>query len=231
MTEKQIEQLKKVLSESKLPDNSVELDSAILKSAHDSASQWQDVEKADVSTPERHLFGLMPLSFLRSAGLATVLTLGTFVLMGQLISVDEELVVDDTGLTNVISNESVKEPVELKQTHIRLPENIALEPAPSQLSRDQILLSFDLSDTEELLAGLPLTPSIEPDTDAFYQVAVQPAIVDIDLMIRTGELNDARERYGELKLDCNGCGLPDTLEALIIVSQQFAANAADSEPG
>jgi len=56
-------------------------------------------------------------------------------------------------------------------------------------------------------------------------------MLDIDSMIQTGELDDARQRYSDLKTDCDDCGLPDTLEALVIASQEFAAKADSPKTG
>jgi len=236
MTEKQIEQLKKILADSTLADSSTELDNAILMSARESAKQPLAEKKAvsdQAMRAQAGFFESLPVSFLRSASLAIVFTVGTFVVMGQLVSVDENIASFDDAVieeNEVLSNEPVYKP---NRTIIILPENVALEPAPSRLSRDQILMNFELSDTEELLAKLSLKfePSTKPNNDGLFGTAVQIAMLDIDSMIQTGELDDARQRYSDLKTDCDDCGLPDTLEALVIASQEFAAKADSPKTG
>ena len=229
MTEKQIEQLKKVLSDSKLADNSSELDDAILQLAHDSAQ----TTRANSQSKSTNVFALLPLSFLRSATLAIVLTVGVFFAMGQLVSVDENIAALDQPeikVGNAADSESFSQ---ASQGVIVLPENVALEPAPSGLSRDHILMTFELSETEELLAKLSFDFSNNSDSSQadFDVAAVQVAMVDINSLIQTGALDNARQRYSDLKTECDGCSLPDTLEALVIAAQAFASKSNDLETG
>jgi hypothetical protein len=156
---------------------------------------------------------------MRSATLAVVFTVGVFLAMGQLVSVDENIVAlksAEVEIRNVVAESSLKGPA---QTMIVRPEIIALEPAPSHLSRDQILMSFELSDTEVLMAEFSFEFSQNPETT---QNNVEVAMVDIHSLIQIGELEGARQRYSHLKMECGGCGLPDTLEALVLAAQVMA---------
>jgi len=224
MTEKQIEHLKKVLADSQLAENSPELDDLILKSAHESAHASQVKFK---STP-RNFLTLVPVSFLRSATLAIVFTIGTFFAMGQLVSVDENVAAIDESKLNIKEAASNEAAIKPDQTPLTLPENIALEPAPSSLSRDQILMNFELSDTEELLAQLSFDFSENPK---LVQNNIEVAMIDISSLIQTGELDNARQRYSDLKTQCDGCSLPATLEALVLAVQEFSIKVNDSETG
>lgn len=231
MTGKQIEHLKSALANSKLADNSSKLDELILKSAHDSAQQTKANTKSNFRSI--NLLGLLPMSFLRSATLAVILTLGVFLAMGQVLNVDEATIGKskrlvnnaETVIDNVVSQETLNEP---RQSTITKPEHLVLEPAPSGLSRDQILMSFELSDTEELLAESTFEFT---QNSAFTQNKVVLAIADINSLIQVGELDNARQRYSELITECNGCGLPKTLEALVLAAQEFASKTNASKTG
>ena len=226
MTETQIEHLKKGLTDSKLANNSTELDQLILKSAHESAQK----NRANGEPKKRNmsLLRLVLVSFLRSATLAIVFTSGVFLAMGQLLNVD------DTFTANNPSKANADKPVfiERLEPSIQAPivrhKNLALEPAPSGLSRDQILMNFELSDTEELLAQLSFNFSQNPEFD---QGNIEVAMLDINSMIQIGELDDARQRYSDFKVECGDCNLPDSLEALVLAAQLFVTKNNSSNTG
>ena len=228
MTEKQIQQLKKMLADSSLADNSSELDNTILKSAHAAAKLNRVSVKpaSSVNSVANRVFGFLPVSLLRSATLAVVFTLGAFFAMGQIVNVDESKIALKQA-DNFIDFDTSSEKKPARTTIVR-PENVALEPAPSRLTRDQILMSFKLSDTGELIANLPF----EFDRNSsFTQNSIALAMTDISSMIGVGELDNARQRYSELISQCDGCNLPETLEALVIASQHFATSANLEESG
>ena len=54
---------------------------------------------------------------------------------------------------------------------------------------------------------------------------IQLALNDINLMIKQGQLNDARQRYGLLRDQCRYCVLPNSLELLV-----FNHQASDGRP-
>jgi hypothetical protein len=234
MTETQIEQLKKVLADSSLPQHSVELDDVILKSAHQAAQQ----HRANSGRQANRLFDLLPLAFLRTASLAIVLTVGVFLAMGQLVSVDQNAaVVDNSAVLNKAAprnpsatmNTDVTEQITIASSQGRplSTSNIALKPLPSGLSRDQILLNFELSDTEKLLATL----SFEFNQSSLDRNKAELAMVDINSLIQVGELDNARKRYGDFINRCIACGLPETLEDLVLAAHNLAIKNSDFETG
>jgi len=228
MTETQIEQLKKVLADSSLPDNSAELDDAILTSAHQAVQQRVK--------PDRHasrVFDLLPIAFLRTASLAIVFTVSVFLAMGQLVSVDHEAI-ELNKIATLSSPNATMNTVAAEQTTIASSQdrplsrsNIALKPLPSGLSRDQILLNFELSDSEELLATL----SFEFNQSSLDRNKAELAMVDINSLIQVGELDNARKRYGDFINRCIACGLPETLEDLVLAAHNLAIKNSDFETG
>lgn len=234
MTEAQIEQLKKALSDSSLPDNSTELDDAILKSAHQAAQQ-----RVESGRKANRLFALLPLAFLRTASLAIVFTVGVFLAMGQLVSVDQNTLElnnhtavlngADTNNPSATMNATVSEQtiITSSQDSPLSTANVALKPIPSSLSRDQILLNFELNDTVELLATL----SFEFSQSGLDRNRAELAIVDIDSLIQVGELDNARKRYGEFITRCVACGLPKTLEDLVLAAHDLAIKNSNFETG
>lgn len=228
MTETQIEQLKQVLANSSLPDNSAELDDAILTSAHQAVQQRVN--------RDRHvgrLFDLLPIAFLRTASLAIVLTIAVFLGMGQLVSVDQKTI-KGNNIAKPSNPSAIINTVTTEQTIAtgtpRSPSsstNVTLKPLPSGLSRDQILLNFELSDAEELLATL----SFEFNQSSLDRNRAELAMVDINSLIHIGELDNARKRYGDFINRCVACGLPETLEDLVLAAHNLAIKNSDFETG
>jgi len=54
---------------------------------------------------------------------------------------------------------------------------------------------------------------------AEMEQSISFALADIRGMICLGELDDARERYAQLKESCTACRLPSTLELLVLNNQ------------
>ncbi len=236
MTEKQIEQLKRVLSgssvyDSELTDHSSQIDALILTAARETAETNRAKARAKASllrTRARWSFSL-----LRSASLALVFTIGVFLVMGQMIKVNEPLVGTGAFEMKIDSTSGSKDISSSGQAAIEIPDHPAREPEPSRLSRDQILLNFDLAETQQLLTKLSLDFNRNSGSDhsELDAATVQLAMVDISSLIKTGELDDARQRYSELKTECDDCGLPETLEALVIVLQSFSNQPINSKTG
>jgi hypothetical protein len=235
MTEKQIEQLKKALADSSLPDSSTQLDQTILQSAHQAARRYR--LKSDRRTPR--LFDLLPLAFLRTASLSIVFTIGVFFAMGQLVKVDENtLVLKDASEINKrgsVAHSVVSESVGnlVSQRTFAGAEKTVLEPLPSGLSRDQILMSFELSDSSELLAKLSFefNQSNDESNDGLNSNAAELAMSDINSLIQVGELANARQRYAEFIIQCAVCGLPKTLEDLVLAAHHLAIENSAFETG
>jgi hypothetical protein len=89
-------------------------------------------------------------------------------------------------------------------------------------------MNFELSYTEALLAELSF--KFKQNT-GFDQNNINVAIADIGSLIKVGEFNDARKRYHDLRTECDGCDLPDSLEALVLAAQRFKIEKNPSETG
>lgn len=207
MTEQQITQFKDLLEKSSLArdleQTSNDLDMKIL-----SAAQARDASQ--VKTPSLSMFGL-PLSVVGMVSLAILFTVGLFFGMSQMIVPDEqEIVVKSSSEKSVgrlvVSDTKVKNLVER-------PELAAQQDAPSKISRDKILMDFDLPATNKLLAQMEFSFERDP---THSQVAIELAMFEINAMIELGTFDSARERYAMLLENCEDCGLPTTLEALVL---------------
>jgi hypothetical protein len=113
------------------------------------------------------------------------------------------------------------------QRSITRAENTPLEPLPSGLSRDQILMNFELSDSTELLAKL----SLKFGQRGLGSKLAELAMVDINSLIQVGELASARQRYAVFIIQCATCGLPETLEDLVLSAHHLAIKNSVFETG
>lgn len=211
MTEHQINQLKSILSDSKLGPNSAELDERILQAAKQQQHQ--------VRTAKPSLFSL---TYLQPAIFAVVITVCTFIGMGYVVSNKNEanlafepspdLKMENTPVLEVI--EPISRPNRIEVTK---------RPVLSKQAMDQILLALELPDSSELIAEMEFSVDVDQS-----QVAenLYLALSDIREMIHMGELDDARERYAQLRESCDDCDLPGSLEALVLSSQERNRSAS-----
>lgn len=215
MTEQQIKHLRAVLKDSSLAENSADLDKRILREAQLSAkpengraSNWQS------------LFGLAAL---QPAFFAVAITVGMFIAMSYIVSGPQQhsqMAVAERDLPIDIK------PEESYPQHqggvISKPQlmDVAQRPALSKAQRDQILIDIQLPEHAEILAHLGFASGVGQSPQAQAQVDAQQslaqAMTDIRAMLRSGELDDARIRYAQLKESCFECRLPSTLEALVL---------------
>ena len=176
---------------------------------------------------------LQPLGFIRTATIAVSFTLVIFVGMGQLLKFDHS---DLMAIKNkqkspdsvqVVGTEPFKPQSELK---IHKPVALIAEQAPSQIQRNKALLdsieSTGLPATSELLATMEFSVISER---SLAQSNIDLAMNDIRMMIKLGELNNARERYVQLKHEqlkqhCPPCRLPDSLDDLLIAQTSSVLN-------
>ena len=148
-------------------------------------------------------FGLI-----NAIALSVMLTLGVLFFLGQLTQLDDTQFLANKRIAQLEKN-SQAELVDSESTLILS----SIERPVSQNVRDQILLEMKLPDAQILLdeMGFSLT-----DDRQIAAVAITDALLDIRLMIKDGELNNARQRYEQLRLNCIVCVLPNSLEAVVL---------------
>ena len=244
MTEKQIQQLKQALSKSHAMHDSDALDRNVLNAAKLHANEIKKAKHVDSSDKQ----GGSLLTMIGSLSIAATFTVVVFLGLGHMLSVNDEAViakqVTPTGVQESFQfsdkpSEATldtvnQEPNVIAQANnIAKPNNVPLEAAPTQLSRDEILMHFDLSETKELLAAM----SSEFVSDSSSELpAVHLAMSDIQSLINVGEFDGARSRYhefrqNEFKVDCEQCTLPESLEGLIIAVTQLPKRIKPQETG
>ena len=74
-------------------------------------------------------------------------------------------------------------------------------------------MSLELPSAEALLDGMEFVAASER---LAAQTELVRALGDIHVLLKGGELDNARERYERLKHACGVCMLPDSLEALVL---------------
>ncbi len=211
MTEHQIETLRNLLAGSNAVSNSEELDNKILEHA-----------RASVAAKPRREGWLSGIGFLTPAMLAIVLTLGLFFWMGQLVSVDQVQVAKQSPIEALEFdhvNDSGVNTLEEHISSIDRPERVAVLPRPEQTqAANNILFEYELPTTEALLANMILAPDLDSNE---VEHSITLALSDIQIMIHQRQFDDARIRYAMLKQSCQGCRLPNTLEALVMADSSF----------
>jgi len=212
MTEQQIKHLRTVLKDSRLAENSASLDERILREAQLSAtsdnsraSNWQS------------LFGLAAL---KPAVFAVAITGGLFIAMSYIVSSPQQSIQMTVNERDLPIDIKPEEPHPQDQgALISKPQliEVAKRPALSKAQRDQILLEIQLPEHTEILAHLGFASDIgQAQAQVDAQQSLAKAMTDIRIMIRSGELDDARVRYAQLKESCLECRLPSSLEALVL---------------
>ena len=164
-----------------------------------------------------------------------IVTFAIFIGMGQMLSVDNKELLSLNRNLNVepISSdgEMTKESTQGTTSHrINKPQAYQFTQAPVQVLRDKALLeSIELNglpSTSELMSSLDISLNIDRNN---AQQSIDLAMSDIRSMIDIGELNNARERYVQLKSiqlkqHCPPCRLPETLDAFYIDQSNRAAS-------
>lgn len=210
MTEHQIRHLKSILTDSKLGANSAQLDEKILQAAE----QHSDVR---VVTPKRSL--ILGSAYLQPAVFAIVITIATFIGMDYMVSNEPvhsaALDGQERQPIRVESSPLLDPAMENRGSH-RKPDRISVAKRPerSKQALDQILLKSELPETAALMANMDINVDL-----AEMEQSISFALADIRGMICLGELDDARERYAQLKESCTACRLPSTLELLVLNNQ------------
>jgi hypothetical protein len=232
MTEKQMKQLQGLLAQSNPDKPSEELDQRILMASKEHLSA-----QAIANNQPQSLAWLKnitsPLGFIRSATIALSLTLAIFLGMGQLLKFDhsELLAIKNNGNDREsidINNADFVTSKPNQQISKPIPQLVAK--APSQAQRDSFLMesisTIGLPDTSDLLETMVFDLASDRSS---AQASINLAMDDIRSMIHLGDFNDARERYVklkrvQLKQHCPPCGLPDSLDDLLIAQSASILN-------
>ena len=210
MTEQQIKQLKTLLEASQAQDNSEELDRRVLAAAQ-SKTEMRALQAT--SEPRRNL--LPGLGTAGTAALSVLVTIAVFLGMSRVLDVEQSPV----PLAERSSDLKVESTVVDGVAGLPMQKTIVRPPAPLQYpgmskdARDRMLVDLELPSTIDLLDSMEF--SLTRDR-SFAASAIDEALADINSMIGSGELDDARKRYERLRRWCDVCQLPDTLEALAL---------------
>lgn len=222
MTEQQINQLKRLLEQDASSQDNPELDATILAAAREQADQY--------ARRQAHRTRFASLRFVPAIGLAVVMTLGLLLAMGQWLSVEP--------IAPVVKRSSQVLPIDLEarqnapvenaqEPRIALPQLTRVLPPPinTQLKRDRVLTIYPLPDSRAVVASM--TFELEQQRVAASE-NIQLALNDINLMLKQGQLNDARQRYDALRNQCPYCVLPDSLELLVLNHQANRLRPTDT---
>jgi len=220
MTKQQVKHLKTLLDSSAVEESSKELDEKILRAANAQIEQ----NRRDKTQKNRSLLIFRSRGTFGAAALSVVLTIGCFWGLSQLFKADEAyaplVIRSEKVKIDVVEGSNVATPKELiiDDTHQL---NNPLDVPESADARDLILADMDLPRTQDLLSSI----YVEQASDrVFMHNNIIAAMDDIRDMLNGGRLDKARQRYEELRQLCDGCRLPESLEALVLNGQ----TAADS---
>ena len=237
MTEQQFEKLKTLLNSSRAPENSTELDHKILGAAkYNIERSAHRHEEASESISHTSLIASWFARFfqrglIQSAVLSVTLTLTLFFVLGQILKTDQESsyaknplrsnenntgLLLDIQLTKQEKNVSDNKGTPIIEAQTTLPEPEVLDP------RDQILAQMTVPDIQALLNDMNFNQQSDRQ---FAQSLISLAMNDIQFMLEVGNLDNARQRYAQLKKSCDVCTLPNTLEDLALEYKKRTKNS------
>ena len=192
---------------------SVGLDNQIHRSAAEQAQRNKNIKsRRDFGGLNSHKVS----SFLAAAA-SLVITMGLFVMMHQAIqpkvAYNNELAVQPSVYDIKFVNIDEDLP---KEYRIARPEmELIARLAPTQQERDRILRNLDMPAPEQVMANMQLSYASNRN-DIESKLAL--AFADIDDLIISDDLSDARSRYYALVQSCADCELPTLLEVLMLDS-------------
>jgi len=218
MTERQIENLKKLLMNSKVTEDTPELDDKILTAAKQHAK----------NLTRQSNWSLLQFGTLSSVTLSIAFTVTLFFGLNQILNINapSEIQAQHNAEVNVAllaNKQKATQPSASVITHPNeLIKKLGVVSAPeAQPVRDQILAQLELPNTQDILA----TMSFQLQEDhKLAENSINFAMSDIRQLISGGQLDKARVRYAQLREMCDGCTLPNTLEALVINAHQNLMN-------
>ena len=223
MTEQQFEKLKQSLDKTAKPSPSA-LDDAIFSIAKSQIEQNLSKEPVDdLSDSKREksswFLAFFQTSFAQSVFVSVALTVAVFGVLAFLITPEqhEPSVVSDSKHIEfdlVAQTQSVSKVAKYRDS-LAYFQSLSVEMPQTQQGRDAILANTPLPDVQVLLDEM----NFSADQDLlFTESVISLAMKDIRILIDDNNLEGARVRYARLKGNCASCPLPESLEALLIVT-------------
>ena len=237
MTEQQFEKLKTLLDSSHAPDNSTQLDNKILSAAKQNIAQpthnrVQESSKSNLRISSVSWFArFFQTGLIQSAVLSVTLTLALFFVLGQILKTDPEKsyvkkpVSEYEHSSQALSEIQFATQEESVAANLDTPITVVNTPLPEpdfSDPRDQILAQMSVPDIQALLNDMNFNQQSDRQ---FAQSLISLAMSDIQFMLEVGNLDNARQRYAQLKQNCNVCTLPNTLEELALEYQKRTENS------
>ena len=216
MTERELNEITRLLNQDAHPNANPELDRTILVAAE----QYAQTQQAKRSILTRN-------AWVPAMSLALVMTVGLLVGMSAWVSP----IAPKAPLTGQTLPINVTTPART-QSDDKVDRSMVTVSEPPQLSHtaqsDDVLTSYPLPDTETVLAAMQF------DVESQRVVAseqVQLALHDLNQLIQRGALHDARQRYQRLRETCLSCELPSTLELLVLATREPVDQRRSADTG
>ena len=216
MTERELNEITRLLNQDAHPNANPELDRTILVAAE----QYAQTQQAKRSILTRN-------AWVPAMSLALVMTVGLLVGMSAWVSP----IAPKAPLTGQTLPINVTTPAQT-QSDDKVDRSMVTVSEPPQLSHtaqsDDVLTSYPLPDTETVLAAMQF------DVESQRVVAseqVQLALHDLNQLIQRGALHDARQRYQRLRETCLSCELPSTLELLVLATREPVDQRRSADTG
>lgn len=216
MTERELNEITRLLNQDAHPNANPELDRTILVAAE----QYAQTQQAKRSILTRN-------AWVPAMSLALVMTVGLLVGMSAWVSP----IAPKAPLTGQTLPINVTTPART-QSDDKVDRSMVTVSEPPQRSHtaqsDDVLTSYPLPDTETVLAAMQF------DVESQRVVAseqVHLALHDMNQLIQRGALHDARQRYQRLRETCLSCELPSTLELLVLATREPVDQRRSADTG
>ncbi|GHA03712.1 hypothetical protein GCM10008090_11110 [Arenicella chitinivorans] len=205
MTERELNEITRLLNQDTHPNASPELDRTILAAA-EQYTHKQQIKRSFLSRN----------AWVPAMSLALVMTVGLLVGMSAWVAptAPEAPLTGQTLPINVSTPTQTQSSDDVDRTVATLSEPPLLNHSAQS---DDVLTSYPLPDTETVLAAMQF--DLQSQREAASE-QVQLALHDMSQFIQRGALHDARQRYQRLRETCLSCELPSTLELLLLASRE-----------
>jgi len=224
MTEKQIEELQRLLADNKVFDDKTapklaELDRRILHQARLHVEQDKQTMVNTNQNPKRVSSFWRVHSYTAAVVLSVMLTGIMFLGLGQVISVSESDKVAFQGkiMPPITSQDErlLKPLIEKNISKTTVARAVFEESAwYAQLREQHQLEKIVLPDVAELVDVMEFEL---PNDSVIAQQLIQDAMQDIGAMLHQGQWQNAQLRYADLQQHCDVCTLPEDLEELLVI--------------
>jgi hypothetical protein len=205
MTERELNEITRILNQDTHANASSELDRTILAAAE----QYTNSQQAKHSFLRRN-------AWVPAMSLALMMTVGLLIGMSVWVSptAPKQTLVEQTIPLDVNTDTHTRPAKDLDRSAVAVSD----PPIHRQtMQSDDVLTSYPLPDTATVLAAMQF------DLQSQRQAAseqVQLALHEMSQLIQRGALHDARQRYQRLRETCLSCELPSTLELLLLASRE-----------